>query len=136
MMGHDVRTLTVLATAALVSVGCSSPEPAQPAASTPAGVPAMTDQQEAPERVLVDVTIADGVVTPTNQQVQAAVDQPILIRVRSDVPDELHVHATPEHTFEVKPGPPQTFQFTVEVPGRVDVELHGAHRVVATIAVQ
>jgi hypothetical protein len=36
----------------------------------------------------------------------------------------------------VKPGPQQSFQFEVEVPGKVDVELHRLHRVVATITVQ
>lgn len=134
-----MRSLIVLATAALVSVGCSSQPPDRPeetAQPAPSGVPTLTDQQAAPERVLLDVTIAGGQVTPTNQQLQARVGEPILIRVTSDTPDELHVHATPEHSFEVKPGPAQTFQFTVEVPGKVDVELHEAHRVVATIAVQ
>ena len=67
---------------------------------------------------------------------QAAVRQPIIIRVTSDTDDELHVHASPEHTFTVKPGPLQSFQFEVEVPGKVDVELHRLHRVVATITVQ
>ncbi|MGN7782698.1 hypothetical protein ACTJJE_24730 [Mycolicibacterium sp. 22603] len=134
-----MRSLIVLATAALISVGCSSRPADRPEETTqpaPSGVPTLTDQQAAPERVLLEVTIAGGQVTPTNEQLQARVGEPILIRVTSDVPDELHVHATPEHSFEVTPGPAQTFQFTVEVPGKVDVELHEAHRVVATIAVQ
>ncbi len=134
-----MRSLIVLATAALISVGCSSrpaDRPEETAQPAPSAVPSLTDQQAAPQRVLLEVTIAGGQVTPTNEQLQARVGEPILIRVTSDVPDELHVHATPEHSFEVTPGPPQTFQFTVEVPGKVDVELHEAHRVVATIAVQ
>lgn len=111
-------------------------------AATLAGAPAITaaptlsDQQAPPQRVVIDVTIADGKVAPVNQQMQAAVRQPIIIRVTSDTDDELHVHASPEHTFTVKPGPLQSFQFEVEVPGKVDVELHRLHRVVATITVQ
>ncbi|MGU3503172.1 hypothetical protein [Mycobacterium sp. C31M] len=129
-----MRALMILAATALLATACGTDSTTQ--SSTPAGVPAMTDQQAPPERVVIDVTIADGKVTPTNQQMQASVNQPILIRVNSDAVDELHVHATPEHTFEVKAEPLQSFQFAVEVPGKVDVELHGAHRVVATITVQ
>ena len=82
------------------------------------------------------MTIKDGQASPVNQQVQAAVKQPIIIRVTSDAEDELHVHASPEHTFAVKPESLQSFQFAVEVPGKVDVELHDLNRVVATITVQ
>lgn len=122
-----MRILFVIAAAALLSAGCTETE--NPAPPPP-------DQQTPAQRVVIDVTIEDGRVTPTNQQVQAAVNQPIVIRVSSDATDELHVHATPEHTFAVKAEPLQSFQFQVEVPGRVDVELHDLHRVVATIAVQ
>ena len=122
-----MRTLFIVAAATLLTAGCAETE-------TPA--PPLPDQQSPAQRVVIDVTIEDGQVTPTNQQVQAGVNQPIVIRVSSDVPDELHVHATPEHTFAVKAEPLQSFQFQVAVPGRVDVELHESHRVVATIAVQ
>ncbi|MCF6390687.1 hypothetical protein L2K20_27285 [Mycobacterium sp. MBM] len=115
--------------------GCSTPAQ-DSAAPADTAAPSLSDQQAPPERVVIDVTIADGRVTPVNQQVQATVRQPIIIRVTSDADDELHVHATPDHTFAVKPGPLQSFQFEVEVPGKVDVELHRLHRVVATITVQ
>ena len=46
------------------------------------------------------------------------------MRVNSDVADELHVHSTPEHTFKIEPKPAQQFQFTVDVPGKVEIELH------------
>src|SRR5215217_3224049 len=108
----------------LATAGCSgsTEEPAAPSAATAA--PALSDQQAPPERVVIDVTIAGGQVTPVNQQVRAAVKQPIVIRVTSDTEDELHVHASPEHTFAVKPESLQSFQFEVQVPGKVDVELH------------
>jgi sporulation-control protein spo0M len=96
----------------------------------------MTDQQSPPERVVIDVTIAGGNVTPTNQQVQAKVKQPIIVRVNSDAGDQLHVHSNPEHTFDIKPENGQAFQFTVDVPGKVDVELHHLNKTVATITVQ
>jgi hypothetical protein len=90
----------------------------------------------APRRLVVAVTIADGTVTPTNATLQAKVGEPITVQVNSDVADELHVHSVPDHEFEVQPKAGQSFEFSVSVPGSVDVELHHLNRTVATIQVQ
>jgi hypothetical protein len=84
----------------------------------------------------VDVTIAHGQVTPANATLQATVRQPITLHVTSDAADELHVHSVPDHKFEVAAAANQTFQFSVDVPGNVDVELHHLDRTVATIQVR
>jgi hypothetical protein len=86
--------------------------------------------------VVLDVTIAKGQVTPTNATLGAKVGQPITLRVTSDATDELHVHSSPDHKFQVAAAPNQTFQFTVDVPGNVEVELHHLDRTIATIQVQ
>ena len=96
----------------------------------------VTDQQSPPAQLVVDVTIKGGEVTPTNEPLQGAVGEPIVIRVNSDAADQLHVHSNPEHTFTVEPKNGQSFQFTVDVPGKVDVELHHLDKTVATITVQ
>lgn len=83
----------------------------------------------------VNVTIAKGQVTPTNATVQAKVKQQIVLHVTSDATDELHVHSVPDHKFEVAAAPNQTFQFSVDVPGNVEVELHHLDRTIATISV-
>lgn len=134
------KALVVLATAAVVATGCGSQdsdtaEGVSPPAPTVTSSD-MTDQQRPTDRVTLDVTVEGGQVDPTNAQLDAKVGEPIVIRVNSDAPDELHVHSTPEHTFPVKAEPGQTFQFTVDVPGRVDVELHDANKTVATIQVR
>lgn len=85
--------------------------------------------------VTLNITIAHGQVTPTNETLQATVRQPITLHVTSDVPDELHVHSVPDHKFPVAAAANQTFQFSVDVPGSVDVELHHLDRTVATIHV-
>jgi hypothetical protein len=97
----------------------------------------MTDQQAPTSRLVIDVTIKGGEVTPTNASFDAKAKEPIVVRVNSDVADELHVHSNPEHTFnvEAKSGP-QSFQFTVDVPGKVDIELHHLNKTVATVTVQ
>lgn len=84
----------------------------------------------------IDVTIAHGQVTPTNATLQAKVRQQITLHVTSDATDELHVHSTPDHKFQVAAAPHQTFDFAVEVPGNVAVELHHLDRTIATIQVR
>jgi heme/copper-type cytochrome/quinol oxidase subunit 2 len=86
--------------------------------------------------VVLDVTIAKGQVTPTNATLGAKVGQPITLRVTSDATDEMHVHSSPDHKFQVAAAPNQTFQFNVDVPGNVEVELHHLDRTIATIQVQ
>jgi hypothetical protein len=115
-VGKVIAVTAVLATA----VACSSNKPPVPQAAGP----------------VVEITIAHGTVTPTNATLTAKVNQPISLRVTSDVDDELHVHSTPDHEFEIKAKPDQEFSFTVAVPGSVAVELHHLDRTVATIQVQ
>jgi hypothetical protein len=88
-----------------------------------------------PGALNIDVTIAHGQVTPTNAMLQAKVKQQITLHVTSDATDELHVHSVPDHKFQVAAGPNQVFQFSVDVPGNVDVELHHLDRTIATISV-
>jgi hypothetical protein len=84
----------------------------------------------------VDVAIANGQVTPANATLQARVKQQITFHVTSDAADELHVHSVPDHKFQVVAAPNQTFQFSIDVPGNVEVELHHLNRTIATIQVQ
>jgi hypothetical protein len=132
-----------LAAAALITAGCGGSENPTSTESTEASPSPstvspsdMSNEQAPPTRLELEVTIKGGTVTPTNEQLQAAVKEQIIIRVNSDVADELHVHSNPEHTFKIEAKPAQTFQFTAEVPGQVDVELHQLKKTIATIAVQ
>ncbi len=133
----------ILTAAAVITAGCGgSNNPDSASGSTSSSQPPtfsgsdMSNNQAPPSRLVVDVTIKDGKATPTNEQLQAAVKEQIVIRVNSDVADELHVHSTPEHSFNVEAKPMQSFQFTVDVPGKVDVELHKLNQIIATIQVQ
>ena len=96
----------------------------------------MSNVQAPPTQLVVDVTIKDGKVNPTNEQLKAGLKEPIVIRVNSDAADELHLHSTPEHSFNIEAKPAQSFVFTVDVPGKVDVELHKLNKIIATITVQ
>ncbi|MBF6346909.1 hypothetical protein [Nocardia cyriacigeorgica] len=124
--------LTLLAGATLLA--CSTTQDQSAPTSAPASASA-TDAAAA-DALAIEVRIADGSVTPVNARLDATVGRPIELVVDSDTEEELHVHATPEHTFAVLPGTGQRFAFTVEVPGRVEIELHGSHRTVATVDVR
>jgi ABC-type glycerol-3-phosphate transport system substrate-binding protein len=137
------RTLLILTAAALITAGCGGSNGTDNASgSATSTAPStvnpsdMSNDQAPPNRLDIDVDIKGGNVTPTNQQLNAGVKEQIIIRVNSDAADELHVHSTPEHKFNIEAKPMQIFQFTVDVPGRVDVELHKLNKTIATIQVQ
>ncbi|NEW38129.1 hypothetical protein GV793_04290 [Nocardia cyriacigeorgica] len=117
-----------------MTLGCSTSEEAAPAQTTAAQ--ASATGSAAADAVVIEVRIAGSSVTPVNARLDATVGQPIELVVDSDVEEELHVHATPEYTFPVRPEAGQRFRFTVEVPGRVEIELHGSHRTVAMVDVR
>lgn len=127
-----IRAATLLVSMGFVvaaAVGCSSSDSSSDTEVTP------TSAVSAADELTVDITIANGSVTPTNAQLKGVVGQPIVLRVSSDAEDELHVHSVPDHEFTVEPQTGQSFQFDVTVPGRVEVELHEMGRTVATIDV-
>ena len=138
------RVLAMTAAAVVVLSGCggtsdeggadTTAAQSNPPAATASPTEGVDSAQPAP--LVIDITIEGGEVTPTNVAREAGVGQPIELRVDSDSADELHVHSTPEHTFDVGVGPGQTYRFTVDMPGRVDVELHELHKTVATIQVR
>jgi ABC-type glycerol-3-phosphate transport system substrate-binding protein len=136
------KTLIALTAATLVLAGCggstSSSNGSSSSSGTPSssGAPQFSDQQAPPAQLQIKVTIANGNVTPTNEQLQSKVNQPIIVKIDSDAADELHAHSTPDHTFKVEAKPNQSFQFTPSVPGKVEIELHGLNRVIATVDVQ
>jgi hypothetical protein len=139
----DKRLLVLLAAGAVLLAGCGggdSENAQQSSPTTPSATTVspsdMQNEQAPPDRLLIDVTIKGGEVNPTNAALEAKVNEPIVVKVNSDAADELHVHSSPEHTFKIEAKPAQQFQFTVGVPGKVDIELHQLGKTVATVQVQ
>lgn len=129
------RRVVAVTGIAVVITGCGSTT-TRSAESSGSPTGPVSGSAAAPARLTVNITIADGTLTPTNAQLSAQVGQPIVLQVSSDAADELHVHSVPAHEFEVRPGQAQRFEFTVAVPGTVDVELHHLNRTVASIQVR
>jgi hypothetical protein len=133
----------LLATGAVLIAGCGGgggSENAQSSSSAPSATtinpPDMPNNQAPPDRLLIDVTIKGSEVNPTNAQLEAKTNEQIVVKVDSDVADELHVHSTPDHSFKIEAKPAQQFQFSVDVPGKVDIELHQLGKTIATVQVQ
>lgn len=129
--GSDADSSKTTASSSSASIGTNSSAPAPAPAPASGGSPSVAD-----DATVVEINIAAGAVTPTNGQAQGKVGKPIVLKVGSDVPDSLHVHSVPEHTFQVEPRPDQQFEFTVDVPGQVDIELHDLNRTVVTVQVR
>jgi hypothetical protein len=134
----------VAALAVWLTAGCGSNKTStgsgssssQASASSAGSASPSAAQQPAANAATFDVTVAHGEVTPSNATWHAKVGQPITVRVTSDAPDELHVHSSPDHEFEVVAAPNQAFTFTVDVPGSVEIELHKLDKTIATLQVQ
>jgi ABC-type glycerol-3-phosphate transport system substrate-binding protein len=135
------RLLALFAAGALLLAGCGGGGDSENAQRLSPSVTTvnpsdMQNEQAAPDRLLIDVTIKGGEVNPTNAALEAKTKEQIVVKVNSDVADELHVHSTPDHTFKIEAKPAQQFQFSVDVPGKVDIELHDLNKTIATVQVQ
>ena len=71
----------------------------------------------------IEITIADGEVSPNGERVDVEPGEEIELEVTSDVAGELHVHATPEQELAYDEGT-TTLTLTIDEPGVVDVEDH------------
>lgn len=83
---------------------------------------------------VLSVTVRGGTVEGASRQ-RATLNQPVTIRVTSDVADEVHVHGYDE-TAEVAPGRPAELTFVANIPGVFEVELEQAHKLLFTLEVR
>jgi heme/copper-type cytochrome/quinol oxidase subunit 2 len=136
---------TVVATAllGLNLAGCTNPPPetATPAptpevtSATPSAVPTATVTPSptpspsvtspAADQVTIDITIADGQVSPNGKKVAVRVGQKVVLNVTSDEHDEIHAHTSGDgFTLDVTAGKKVTGSFTLTSPGSYEVESH------------
>jgi hypothetical protein len=87
------------------------------------------------EPQVIEITFADGEVTPNGERVEAGVGEPIDLEVTADEPGELHIHSDPEQTLPYDEGT-QTFGIQVDRPGVVEVESHELDVVIVQLEVR
>ena len=118
------------AAAVLLLAGCSAgtDSASAPPASAPASPAAATAAPSAtPAGTVIQVRYAGGEVTGVDQRVPVPLGETVVLRVTSDVAEEIHVHGY-DVVVDLQPGVPAEATFTADKPGSWEVELHDAGR--------
>ncbi len=82
---------------------------------------------------VVSVTVRGGRVEGESRQ-RVPLNQPVIVRVTSDVADEVHVHGYDERA-DVAAGGTAELSFTAGIPGVFEVELQGSGREILKLQV-
>lgn len=111
--------------AATSATPTSTPSAAASASPSPSATPTPSETGAATDAVTIDITIADGNVTPNGKKIDVAVGQTIVLSVTSDEADEIHAHTEGDgYELEVGTGKQATGEFTLNSPGSYEVESH------------
>ena len=84
---------------------------------------------------VVAVTFRGGKVVEGAARQRVPVNQPVIVRVTSDVADEVHVHGYDKHA-DVAAGSTTELRFDANVPGVFEVELERAKKTLFTLEVR
>jgi hypothetical protein len=88
----------------------------------------------APEATRLVVTIRGGEPVDGIIRAEARKGDPVVVIVRSDVADEVHVHGY-DLMADVAPGKPVRIEFTANLTGRFEIELEGRGKQIAQLTV-
>ncbi|WP_369132726.1 hypothetical protein [Modestobacter sp. I12A-02662] len=121
----------------------SSPPASSPAPSVPqetagtehttsAGPPAATQPDTA--RVIA-LVVSAGAVSGESGRAVVELGSPVRIEVTADLLDEVHVHGY-DLTADTVPGQPVSVEFTADIPGVFEVELHESGLLLTRLQVQ
>jgi plastocyanin len=130
MTGRRTVTAVVAAALALATGGCSTSSGAADHNTSASG-----SSQEASHTKKIAVTVHGNDITPNAEAVTVSVGETVELEVTADRAGELHVHSSPQHEFEFKPGKSR-FRFHLNQPGAVEVEEHVSDALVLKILVQ
>ena len=122
----------LLVVVALLLAGCSAG--ADPDVATPPAPPASTvpdapsaAPSPAPTARTLDVTFAGGEVSGVEGRVDVKKGEQLVLRITSDVAEEIHVHGYDLYA-DLVPGQTAQLAFKADLPGSYEVELHDAGR--------
>jgi hypothetical protein len=126
----------------LVAAGCAAEEAEGPSGSTATSsvspLPRNSSSAPSPQTptadVMVNVTIAEGKVTPIGASTRVDVGQSVQVTAISDVDESLHVHGY-DKTLTVTPGQPTTVTFVADQSGVFEIETHESGKLVAKLIV-
>ena len=122
------RLLT--ATALVLATGCSAgsdPDTAAPAAPAAPSAEASRAASPSPTATVIEVTYRGGEVSGVEPRVPVSVGESVVLRVTSDVAEEIHVHGYDLYA-DIPAGGTGEVAFTADLAGAWEVELHEAGR--------
>lgn len=112
-----------------------SESPSAEASESPSEEPEATSEEPEAAGTVIEVTLADGKVTPAGDRVEAVAGEPITFRIDADVAGELHVHSAAGDEIAFQAGTSE-HQVVIDQPGVVEVELHDPPLIVVQLEVR
>lgn len=115
----------------LLLTGCSAgsdPDTAAPPPAPPApSASASAAPSPSPAARTIEVVLADGEVSGVEGRVEVTLGEQVVLRITSDVVEEVHVHGYDLYA-DLAPGQTAQLAFKADLPGSYEVELHDAGR--------
>lgn len=109
----------------------TTPTPGKPNTSTPSNTADPSGEQA---DVTINVTVANGKVTPSGATIKAKAGQTVLVTAVSDAADEVHIHGY-DKELPLTPGKPASVKFTADMKGTFEIETHESGKLVAKLVV-
>ena len=109
----------------------NTPTPGKPNTSSPSNTADPSGEQA---DVTINVTVANGKVTPSGATVKAKAGQTVLVTAVSDAADEVHIHGY-DKELPLTPGKPASVKFTADMKGTFEIETHESGKLVAKLVV-
>ncbi|MDQ3641030.1 MAG: hypothetical protein M3450_06080 [Actinomycetota bacterium] len=106
-----------------------------PTTTASGGAAAPTTTAAAAAGTVLAFTVRGGSVVEGASRQRATLNQPVTIRVTSDVADEVHVHGY-DKKVDVAPGRPAEVTFVANIPGVFEVEFERSRRLLFTLEVR
>ena len=131
------RTASLLVPALILSVslaGCAGEDSSPGSSASPVGSPTADatspspsvapspSPSPSPTAQVIAVTVAGGVVTGVEPRVEVGLNDDVIIRVTSDIAEEVHLHGY-DLSKAVAAGGTVEIPFTADIPGGFEVEL-------------
>jgi hypothetical protein len=113
------------------STPTATPTPGKPNTSTPSNTADPSGEQA---DVTINVTVANGKVTPNGATIKAKAGQTVLVTAVSDAADEVHIHGY-DKELPLTPGKPASVKFTADMKGTFEIETHESGKLVAKLVV-
>jgi hypothetical protein len=109
----------------------NTPTPGKPNTTSPSNTADPSGEQA---DVTINVTVANGKVTPSGATIKAKAGQTVLVTAVSDAPDEVHIHGY-DKELPLTPGKPASVKFTADMKGTFEIETHESGKLVAKLVV-